>query len=95
MPTYEYQCLKCGHRFEKLQSIKDNPVEKCPLCSQRVARLIGAGAGLIFKGAGFYATEYRSSSYRQGIQAEKGDGTTKPVAAASPDPEKNSKGEPK
>ena len=60
MPTYEYECGACGHRFEKKQSMTAAPVKTCPKCSKKkVTRLIGAGAGLIFKGAGFYATDYR------------------------------------
>jgi putative FmdB family regulatory protein len=63
MPTYEYECQKCGHRFEEFQSMKDEPLKKCPVCKGKVKRLIGAGAGLLFKGSGFYITDYRSSGY--------------------------------
>ena len=63
MPTYEYECQKCGHRFEEFQSMKDEPLKKCPVCKGKVKRLIGAGAGLLFKGSGFYTTDYRSSGY--------------------------------
>jgi putative FmdB family regulatory protein len=59
MPTYEYQCNKCGHRFEVFQSMSARPVKRCPKCSGAVKRLIGAGGGIIFKGPGFYATDYR------------------------------------
>ncbi len=59
MPTYEYECKSCGHKFEKLQSITARPLRKCPRCGARVRRLIGAGAGVIFKGSGFYETDYR------------------------------------
>ena len=59
MPTYEYECTKCGHNFEAFQSIKDKPLERCPKCKGKVKRLIGSGAGIIFKGSGFYATDYR------------------------------------
>jgi len=63
MPTYEYECKACGHRFEKMQSITAAAIKKCPACSKnKVVRLIGAGAGLIFKGAGFYATDYRKGA---------------------------------
>jgi putative FmdB family regulatory protein len=61
MPTYEYQCKKCGHKFEKLQKMTDDPVKKCPECKGVVARMIGAGAGIIFKGKGFYQTDYKCS----------------------------------
>lgn len=60
MPTYEYECSKCAKRFEKFQSMTDKPVKKCPKCGGRVERLIGTGSGIIFKGSGFYATDYRN-----------------------------------
>jgi len=59
MPTYEYECRKCNDRFELFQSITANPVKRCPKCGGGVKRLIGSGAGIIFKGSGFYATDYR------------------------------------
>lgn len=59
MPTYEYECKDCGYRFEKFQNIKDEPVKKCPKCGGRTKRLIGTGAGIIFKGSGFYHTDYK------------------------------------
>jgi putative FmdB family regulatory protein len=71
MPTYEYECRKCGNRFEHFQSITSEPLKKCPRCNGRVRRLISAGAGIIFKGQGFFATDYRSSSYREGEKKEK------------------------
>lgn len=58
MPTYEYACKHCGHRFELLQKISAPPLEKCPKCSKKLDRLIGSGSGIIFKGSGFYATDY-------------------------------------
>jgi putative FmdB family regulatory protein len=73
MPTYEYKCEACGFAFEKFQSIKAGPVRKCPHCRKnRVKRLISSGAGLIFKGAGFYITDYRSESYKSGAKADSG-----------------------
>jgi len=57
MPTYEYKCEDCGYKFEKFQSIKDNPIAKCPNCGGKVQRLIGTGAAVLFKGSGFYATD--------------------------------------
>ncbi len=65
MPTYDYECQieECGHTFEAFQSISARPLRKCPECGGKVKRLIGAGAGLIFKGSGFYITDYRSKSY--------------------------------
>lgn len=63
MPTYEYVCPKCGHAFEQFQSMKDAPLTKCPKCKKSgVKRLIGGGAGLIFKGTGFYITDYKKKS---------------------------------
>ncbi|MCM8829725.1 MAG: zinc ribbon domain-containing protein [Candidatus Omnitrophica bacterium] len=71
MPTYEYECTKCGHRFEKFQKMTDKPVSKCPECKGKVKRLIGLGGGVIFKGAGFYTTEYRSEEYKRREREEK------------------------
>ncbi len=62
MPTYDYVCVKHGHCFEAYQSMKDKPLTKCPKCKGKVQRQIGTGAGIIFKGAGFYATDYKKSS---------------------------------
>lgn len=63
MPTYEYLCPKCGHAFELFQSMRDEPLKKCPQCKKNgVKRLVGGGAGLIFKGSGFYITDYKKKS---------------------------------
>lgn len=63
MPTYEYECSACGHHFEHFQSMSDKPIRKCPVCKKmKVDRLIGAGAGIIFKGSGFYETDYKRKS---------------------------------
>jgi len=62
LPTYEYICLKCGHKFEKFQSMKEEKLKDCPKCKGKVKRLIGAGAGTIFKGSGFYHTDYKNLS---------------------------------
>lgn len=77
MPTYEYECRKCGHRFELFQRISDPPRKRCPKCRGAVRRLPGTGAGMIFKGAGFYATDYRSESYKKQKEKESG-GKSKP-----------------
>ncbi len=67
MPTYQYVCDSCGHEFERFQSIKAGTLRKCPACSRmRLNRLIGTGGGIIFKGSGFYQTDYRSESYKEG-----------------------------
>jgi len=71
MPTYEYECQNCGNRFELFQSMSEEPIKKCPKCQGNVKRLIGTGSGIIYKGAGFYTTEYRSESYKKGEKAEK------------------------
>jgi putative FmdB family regulatory protein len=72
MPTYDYLCDACGHRFEEFQSITAKPLKVCPQCGARkVQRLIGTGAGLIFKGSGFYQTDYRSESYKKAAEADK------------------------
>lgn len=76
MPTYDYECQKCGHQFEAFQSITAEPLKTCAKsdCRGEVKRLIGAGAGLLFKGSGFYITDYRSEGYQKAAKAEKGDG---------------------
>lgn len=66
MPTYEYECVNCGHRFELFQKITDNPIDKCPKCKEKVIRLIGSGGGIIFKGSGFYATDYKKGARSAG-----------------------------
>jgi len=72
MPTYEYKCESCGCKFERFQSITAKPVRRCPKCRKTsVRRLIGIGAGVIFKGPGFYATDYRSESYKKAAEKEK------------------------
>lgn len=72
MPTYDYVCGHCDHRWELFQSIKANPVRKCPECGrQKAKRVIGPGAGIIFKGSGFYQTDYRSKDYKKAADADK------------------------
>ncbi len=72
MPTYDYVCEKCGHRFEFFQSMNDEKLTECPLeeCDGKVRRLLGTGAGIIFKGGGFHETDYRSDSYKSGAKME-------------------------
>ena len=62
MPTYDYECSKCGHTFEKFQKMSDKPLRSCPKCKGKVVRLIGGGAGIIFKGTGFYETDYKKKT---------------------------------
>ncbi len=71
MPTYEYECSKCGHLFEVFQRITEKPKRSCPECKGRVKRLLGTGAGVIFKGSGFYQTDYRSSGYHEAAKKDK------------------------
>ena len=72
MPTYDYVCDACEHKFELFQSIKDDPIKKCPECKKnKLRRLIGAGAAIMFKGSGFYQTDYRSDSYKKRAEADK------------------------
>ena len=72
MPTYEYQCSACQHRFEQFQSIKDKALKTCPSCKKpKLERLIGTGGAIIFKGGGFYQTDYRSESYKKSAEADK------------------------
>jgi len=82
MPTYEYECKKCG-RFEIFQSIKDEKLKRCPTCKKPVKRLMGSGAGIIFKGSGFYQTDYRSSSYKTGASADSASSSSSSSTSAS------------
>jgi len=102
MPTYEYHCQKCSKNFDLFQSMKDQPLKECPKdhCQLpkwghgKVKRLLGTGAGLIFKGSGFYSTDYRSSSYTEGAKkdapassdsgGDKGSGTKDAVSKKTP-----------
>ena len=77
MPTYDYKCLACDVRFEKFQGITAPALEACPECGGKVKRLIGAGAGLIFKGSGFYITDYRSEGYKESAKKDKKESSDK------------------
>ncbi|OQA00476.1 MAG: Zinc ribbon domain protein [Planctomycetes bacterium ADurb.Bin401] len=78
MPTYDYRCENCNHHFEKFQSITASAMKKCPKCGKStLVRLIGTGAAVIFKGSGFYQTDYRSDSYTQASKKESESGTKK------------------
>ena len=101
MPTYDYECESCGHQFEQFQSITARPTKKCPECGKmKLQRLIGAGAGIIFKGSGFYQTDYRSDSYKEAKKndtksstdkdaTKKKDKATKPADAAKKEKKKS------
>ena len=72
MPTYDYECQACKHTFEQFQSITARPIRKCPKCGKlKVKRLLGTGAGVIFKGSGFYSTDYRGDSYKDDAKKDK------------------------
>ena len=72
MPTYDYRCDECGHEFELFQLISDSVRRKCPECGQlKLKRLVGTGGAIIFRGSGFYQTDYRSDSYKKAAEAEK------------------------
>jgi len=85
MPTYEYICENCGYEFEQFQSITARPLRKCPECGKaNLKRLIGCGSGVIFKGSGFYETDYRSEGYKKAKESEKKT-TTKDTTKKEPE----------
>ena len=86
MPTYEYECRACSHKFDHFQSMRDKPLTKCPKCKGKINRLISGGAGVIFRGTGFYQTDYRSAGYKSDAKKE---------TAPAPEPAKPAKAEPK
>lgn len=71
MPTYEYECVNCNKVFEIFQKITDEPLKKCPKCNKKISRLIGGGSGVIFKGSGFYATDYRKAGPASSCSTDK------------------------
>ncbi len=80
MPTYEYVCTECEHHFDEFQSITAKPLRKCPQCGKSsLKRLIGTGAGFIFKGSGFYCTDYRSDGYKKAASGSNGAAKDKPA----------------
>jgi putative FmdB family regulatory protein len=97
MPTYEYRCRDCGNEFEKFQRMSEEPVAECPACGKAAERRLSGGAGLLFKGSGFYITDYRSDGYKQAAKAEGGD-SSKPAESKSetkPAPKSEPKATPK
>ncbi len=98
MPTYEYRCRDCGREFEVFQRMSDEPGAPCPACNATAERLISGGAGLLFKGDGFYITDYRSDDYRKkareeaGVGADKGDGSSGSDSKSSPETAKAASG---
>ena len=93
MPTYDYICRDCDHKWELFQPIKANPIRKCPECGKLTAkRIIGPGAGIIFRGSGFYQTDYRSEAYRKSAEAdtkarEKSEGKSDSTSGTSSSPD--------
>ena len=96
MPTYDYVCDACDHKFEQFQMMKDDALTKCPKCKKKkLRRLIGAGAAVVFKGTGFYQTDYRSESYKKSAAADKpsGDsGSSSSGGSSSPAPKSDGGG---
>ena len=96
MPTYDYECDACGHKFELFQSINDPVKRKCPECRKsKLRRLFGTGGAVMFKGSGFYQTDYRSESYKKGAEADKPAAETKPDSKSSTDKSSTDKSAPK
>jgi putative FmdB family regulatory protein len=80
MPTYEYQCDACDHNFDEFQSMSDKPLKKCPKCGKpKLRRVFGTGAAILFKGSGFYETDYRSESYKSAAKADQ-ESASKPAS---------------
>ena len=100
MPTYEYRCPECGNEFEKFGKMSDPPVTECPNCQAQAQRKISAGAGLLFKGSGFYITDYRGEGYKKAAETDKGGSSgggeakseSKSEPAPAPKPEPKSSG---
>ena len=82
MPTYQYRCPHCGHEFEEFQRISEAPLKICPRCGKKPQRLISGGAGFLYKGSGFYTTDYRSESYKSAARKEK-EAVSKPADDSS------------
>ncbi len=84
MPTYDYECDACDHKFELFQSISADPEKKCPKCKKlKLRRLIGTGAAVVFKGSGFYQTDYRSDSYKKSAAADSGSSSSSDSSKSS------------
>ena len=98
MPTYDYVCDACQHEAEVFQNISEDPIKKCPKCKKnKFRRLIGAGAAIMFKGSGFYITDYRSDSYKQKAAADKpseskSESKSETKSESKSEPKKESKG---
>ena len=96
MPTYDYRCDACGHEFELFQAISESHKRKCPECNKlKLRRLFGTGAAVVFKGSGFYQTDYRSESYKKGAEADKKAKESKSEKKKSDSKDATTKKEPK
>lgn len=91
MPTYEYRC-SAGHEFERFQRMSEAPLRECPACGAPAERILSAGAGLLFKGSGFYITDYRSDSYKKAADADSGSAKPKDAPKDAPKDSKSSGG---
>ncbi len=91
MPTYEYHCDACGHQFDEFQSMSEEPLKKCPACGKKkLRRAFGTGAAVLFKGSGFYQTDYRSESYNKAAKAEQ-EASSKPATGNNGTADSNGK----
>lgn len=84
MPTYEYRCPECGNEFEKFGRMSDPPVTECPSCHAEAQRKISGGAGLVFKGSGFYITDYRGEGYKKAAESDKGGSSSSGSESSAP-----------
>ena len=91
MPTYEYRCER-GHEFERFQKMSDDPISTCPECGGEAERLLSGGGGFVFRGEGFYATDYRSSEYRKKEEKEAGGGESEASSSGTPEGEAGGSG---
>ena len=91
MPTYEYKCTSCGHTFEAVQSMNDKPLSRCPKCKSAVRRVINGGMGIIFKGSGFYTTDYKKSSALTGGNGKKAESSSSSESSSKENKDSSSK----
>jgi putative FmdB family regulatory protein len=91
MPTYEYRCAECGTEFEKFGRMSDPPVQECPNCHAQAQRKISGGAGLVFKGSGFYITDYRGEGYKKAAEGDKGGSSSSSSSESKPESKSESK----
>ena len=96
MPNYDYECDACGHEWEMFQRMVEDPIKQCPECKKKKARrLFGTGAAIMFKGSGFYETDYRSDSYKKAAKADKEKSSGKSDSSAKSEKKSDSKSESK